>query len=69
MIPVQVYNADSSLNIGCPITDYMMLRIMIQDHVEQFKFTVSDLGTQDMFIGREWLQLHNPSIDWRKAEI
>ena len=30
---------------------------------------MSDLGTQDMFIGHEWLKMHNPSIDWRKAEI
>jgi len=30
---------------------------------------VSDLGSQDMFIGHEWLKLHNPSIDWKKAEI
>jgi len=46
-----------------PITDYVTLRITIQDHVEQLEFAVSDLGTQDMFIGHKWLKLHNPSID------
>ena len=69
IIPIQVYNTDGSLNLGGPITDYITLRITIQDHVEQLEFAVSDLGTQDMFIGHEWLKMHNPSIDWRKAEI
>jgi hypothetical protein len=69
MIPVQVYNANRSLNIGGPITDYVTPQVTIQDHVKQLEFTMSDLGNQDMFIGHEWLTLHNPSINWRRAEV
>ena len=36
---------------------------------EQLEFTVADLGTHDLFIGHEWLKLHNPNIDWKTSEI
>jgi len=35
---------------------------MIQDHIKQLEFAMSDLGAQDMFIGHEQLKLHNPLL-------
>jgi hypothetical protein len=32
--PIPVYNADGTLNEGGPITDYVEMRMVIQDHVE-----------------------------------
>ena len=29
----------------------------------------NNLGTHDLFIGHEWLKLHNPNIDWKTSEV
>ena len=67
--PIPVYNADGSLNKGGPIAEYVDLRVKIQDHVERMSFAVTNLGKTDVFIGYEWLELHNPSIDWQKKSL
>ena len=64
-----VHNADGTLNKNGSITDYVFLRLSVGDHTEQLKFAVADLGTHDLFIGHEWLKLHNPNIDWKTSEI
>ncbi|KAF8688264.1 hypothetical protein AX14_003480 [Amanita brunnescens Koide BX004] len=33
------------------------------------EFLVLDLGKQDMFLGHDWLQFHNPEIDWKEEKI
>ena len=68
-LPVPVYNADGTHNRNGAITDYVTLRVTIQDHVEELEFAVSDLGTKDLFIGHEWLKFHNPNIDWKMSKI
>ena len=68
-IPVLVHNADGMLNKNGSITDYVFLRLSVGDHTEQLKFAVADLGTHNLFIGHEWLKLHNPNIDWKTSEI
>ena len=68
-IPVPVHNADGMLNKNVSITDYVFLRLSVGDHMEQLEFAVADLGTHDLFIGHEWLKLHNPNINWKTSEI
>ena len=68
-IPVPVHNADGTLDKNRSITDYVFLRLSVGDHTEQLEFAVADLGTHDLFIGHEWLKLHNPNIDWKTSEI
>ena len=43
--------------------------MIIQDHVEEITFAISDLGNTDIYIGHEWLKKHNPEIDWEKSRI
>ena len=43
--------------------------MIVQDHVEEIMFTISDLGNTDVYIGHEWLKKHNPDIDWEKSRI
>jgi len=31
--------------------------------------TVTDLGKRNVFLGHEWLQWHNPSIDWQSSKL
>ena len=67
--PIPVYNADGSLNSGGSITEYVELLLEIGQHVEILQFAVSNLGKTEIFIGHEWLKLHNPSIDWAKSTL
>ena len=64
-----VHNADGTLNKNGSITDYVFLRLSVGNHMEQLEFAVADLGTHDLFIGHEWLKLHNPNIDWKTLKI
>ena len=68
-IPVPVHNADGMLNKNGSITDYVFLRLSVGDHTEQLEFTVADIGMHNLFIGHEWLKLHNPNINWKTLEI
>ena len=43
--------------------------MIIQYHVEEIMFAISDLGNTDVYIGHEWLKKHNPDIDWEKSCI
>ena len=33
------------------------------------ELTVADIGKKDIFIGHDWLQHHNPEIDWQDNKI
>ena len=39
------------------------------EHEEIMEFLVLDLGKQDMFLGHDWLQFHNPEIDWQNEKL
>ncbi|KAJ8462150.1 hypothetical protein ONZ51_g11081 [Trametes cubensis] len=67
--PVAVYNADGTTNIGGSITHYVLVDIQIGDHLERLQLLVTDLGKSDLFLGHEWIEHHNPSIDWQKKLI
>lgn len=66
---VEVYNADGSPNIGGNITHYVVVDIQIGNHLEKLQLLVTDLGKSDIFLGHEWIEHHNPSIDWQKKLI
>ena len=60
---ISIYNTDGTMNAGGPISEFVKLKIKIQDHIERMEFAVTNLGKNPMFIGFEWLKHHNPSID------
>jgi len=41
----------------------------IGDHQELIQLSVTNLGNHDLFLGYDWLQKHNPSINWRDSLI
>jgi len=41
----------------------------IGDHQELIQLSVTNLGNHDLFLGYDWLQKHNPSIDWKDSSI
>jgi hypothetical protein len=68
-IPVPVYNPNGMLNKGGLITHVVRLRLTVQDHTEVFPLAITDTGKSDVIIGYNWLQKHNPEINWEKGEL
>ena len=38
-------------------------------HTEQINAVVSGIMETDVFLGYDWLEKHNPEIDWKKGTI
>src|SRR5205823_12136953 len=43
--------------------------MIIQKHVELISFGVTQLGKDEVFLGYDWLNSHNPTIDWKKQTL
>ena len=41
----------------------------VHDHEEAIELAVTKLGGSDVFIGHDWLKLHNPHIDWQEGTV
>ena len=67
--PILVYNADGTHNEGGPISHTVTLQVQIQDHMEVFPFAVTNTGKTDLIVGFNWLQKHNPLVNWKTGDI
>ena len=47
----------------------MELYVIIGEHKEKLQLAITELGDDDLFLGYDWLQHHNPTIDWITSEI
>ena len=65
---IPVRNADGSMNTGGTITHSVTVSLTIDDHTEDIRLLVTKLTTP-IFLGHDWLQKHNPRVDWRKGEL
>ena len=64
---IPVYNADSTLNKNRSIKEFAILQLAINVHYEYINLAITKLGDMDLFLGHDWLKIHNPSIDWVNA--
>ena len=60
---ILVYNADSTLNKNKSIKEFTILQLTINDHYKYINLAVTELGDTDLFLGHDWLKIHNSSID------
>ncbi|KAF5347540.1 hypothetical protein D9758_014500 [Tetrapyrgos nigripes] len=73
--PFLVQNVDGSENVMGWVTHYTIqkLQIYAQDrksyHEETAKFYIMDIGDYDIILGTDWLEHHNPEIDWAISEV
>ena len=67
--PIQVYNANGTANRGGSITHYTRVSLTIDNHEESIPLLISNLRTSVLFLGHDWLKIHNPTIDWHKSII
>jgi hypothetical protein len=67
--PAWVLNADGMENKHGYITEYVTLQVQIDKHSEKLDFTVTQLNTANVYLGLEWLQQHNPFVNWRTGHM
>ncbi|KAG5634026.1 hypothetical protein H0H81_003849, partial [Sphagnurus paluster] len=68
-MPSQCFNADGSPNKSGSIMDYVEIRIRIKNHFKKIHLSVTDFGKNDIFLGFDWIQFHNPQINWQTEQI
>ncbi|KAI5989687.1 hypothetical protein EDD15DRAFT_2133459, partial [Pisolithus albus] len=59
---------DRTLNEACPIHSTMNLCLSISDHSKIFACAVTNMGKSSLIVGFDWLQKHNPLVDWCKGK-
>ena len=65
MTPVYPRNVDRSLNKEGAICHPAILWMkMGEEHQELAECLVMDIGDNNLLLGTDWLQVHNPSINW-----
>jgi len=67
--PITCYNANGSTNKDGSIIEVAEINMTIGDHQELIQLSVTNLGNYDLFLGYDWLQKHNPTINWKDSSI
>jgi Aspartyl protease len=70
---VPVRNADGTNNVAGPITHITTARIEFEIegrvHAETLSLAITRLGKEEVYLGYDWLQKHNPHIDWENGVV
>ena len=69
LFPITCYNADGSTNKDGSVTEIVEMNMTIGDHQELIQLLVTNLGSHDLFLGYDWLQKYNPTINWKDSSI
>ena len=66
---ITCYNTNGSTNRDRSITEIIEMNMTISDYQELIQLLVTNLGNHDLFLGYDWLQKHNPTINWKDSSI
>jgi len=69
LFPITCYNADSSTNKDGSVTEVVEINMTIGDHQELIQLSVTNLRNHDLFLGYDWLQKHNLTINWKDSSM
>ena len=67
--PIPVYNVDGTPNRIGSIRNYVETEMVVKDKVMKERLFVTHLGKQELILGFDWLQKHNPRINWKMGLI
>ena len=72
--PIPVKNVDGTMNQQGAVrfTTIQTIRIKSLDdqyHEERSELYVTSLGDHDIIFGTDWLQAHNPEVNWAKPQL
>ena len=63
LFPITCYNTDRTTNKNGSVMEVARMNMIIGDHQELIQLSVTNLGNHDLFLGYNWLQKHNSSIN------
>jgi len=46
-----------------------MIELNIDNHSERLPLAITRLSIHTLFLGHDWLKIHNPAIDWKKEMV
>jgi len=69
LFPITCYNANGSTNKDGSVIEIVKMNMTISDHQELIQLSVTNLGNHDLFLEYDWLQKHNPTINWKDSLI
>ncbi|USP73296.1 Reverse Transcriptase [Curvularia clavata] len=70
--PLQVISAEETpvaYGKGTIRLETELVTLEVSDTKSQMSISIMDLGETDLLIGYDWLDAHNPAIDWRNRTI
>jgi hypothetical protein len=67
--PITTQNADGTPNAAGQITHYVPFRMKIGSHEETLYLLITKIATNKVYLGHEWLALHDPEISWKEKTI
>jgi hypothetical protein len=67
--PIPVYNVDGTANDTGTITDIVNVMLHYEHHSECTQLAVTHLGKQSLILGYNWLQNHDPEINWQTKDV
>ena len=62
-LAILVYNANGTLNKNGSIKEFAMLQLAINNYYKCIDLVIIELGDMNLFLGYDWLKIHNLSID------
>ena len=66
---MEIYNSDGTRNKYGKIKEIVPITLEAGGHTEQINAVVSGITETDIFLGYDWLEKHNPEIDWKERTI
>ena len=66
---VLVMNADGTTNKVGPMKYSICVIVEYKGHRELIQFLVTETSNSNVVLGYNWLQHHNPSIDWLNGMV
>ncbi|KAF5341542.1 hypothetical protein D9758_012552 [Tetrapyrgos nigripes] len=73
--PFPVRNVNGSENTMGWVREYTIQNLCIYSrdgeayHKEEAEFYMTDIGDHDIILGTDWLEEHNPDIDWSESRV
>ena len=67
--PIVVRNVDGTINRNGTIQGTATLNVHIGPHTSRETFLVTELGEHDVILGHQWLEQHNPCINWQTRTL
>ena len=68
-VPESLTVVDGRPSAGGLLTHEVHLQLLIDQHLENLTFQVTQLAAYPLILGKSWLRRHNPTVNWIKNSV